>query len=263
MKLSLLQLHIKYFIRNSGLFLIIILSFILPAFLFLQYIKEITFISNSKPSIGTVISKTQRTGKNGILEHSIIYSFKDETTVYRSMSGVGKAKWNKLKEGDPVEIRYSKANPSENKAWRLTIFMDPFSYEFKYILFPFILTPLFLIQGLFLLAELKKDFSFIKPLLLRGLTVEGVILDTILNDDKRSPFYLIKYGFKVKEKYEGSFTYLLRYESKDIPEKDSKGNVLYMEDDIAHNMWIGDGLEKNLSINRRVKFKTKITLPKS
>lgn len=258
MKISSLKLHLKYFSKNINLFLIVVLSFILPAFLLLQYMKEMAFITSSALAEGSIISKTHRESNNGALEYSVVYSFKVGETLYRSMSGVGKAKWNKLKDGDPVEVRYSKSNPSENKAWRLTIFMDPLSYEFKYILFPFIVTPFFLLQGLFLLNELKKDFSFVKPLLLHGATIEGKVLESVLHNDKRAPYYIVKYVFKLKEKYEGSFTYPSKNNSKEVPEKDTKGTVAYLDDAPEYNMWIGDSWEKALPVDRRIKTKVKV-----
>ena len=259
LKISSFKLHIKYFKSNINLFMIIILSFILPAFLLLNYIKEIAFIANSKPAQGEIIAKMYSPQQNKVSNYSIVYSFKDDVSgnIYRSTGRIGKSRWNKLSEGDKVEIRYLKDKPSDNKAWRLTILMDPFSYEFKYILFQFILTLFLLIQGLFLLTNLKKDFAALKRLFLKGGQTKGEIVETVFHNDKRSPFYEIKYGFKNfnKESFSGTFHYQTRYESKNIPEKGNKGTVFYSNEEPSDNIWVGDDWQKALSIFRRIGVK--------
>ncbi len=254
------KFYFRYIARNANLFFIVILSFILPGFLFVQYMREIVFISGSAETEATVISKHFRPNDNKLSRYSVVYSFKDGAgTIYRSSSEAGRFNWEKITDGQTIPVRYSKKDPSMSKAWKMTLLMSPLSYEFQFVFFPFILTPLFFIQGLFFLSILKKDVSYVRPIFIDGLASSGEIIKTAFQKDKRASFYDVNYDFRIESgrTYSGNFQYPSRYEQKTHPEKGLKGLVFYLQEDPSHNIWVGEDWKAALSLYRRYGFSAK------
>ncbi len=255
-KITKLQFHAQYIKQNLGIHIVILLCFVLPALLFIDYMHEYEVISSMKIGEATVEAKR----KAGELLKSrkeinlIQYKYGVDGQIITTACPVGKKKWNKIKEGDKIKIEYDEKDPSKSRIKNSTILLDPFSYDFDEIFTPFIMTPLFFILAIYLLLKLKKDRDELQFLIFKGKQTEGKIINSELIKEKRESYYKTEYEFRDEEnnKYTGKIKipYLLK---KEIPK--GNGIVLYDSNDPKINIWGGKNIFDYFSINYRIHFK--------
>lgn len=253
-KITKLKFHAQYIKQNFGIHIIILLCFVLPALLLIDYTKEYEIISSMKIGEATVEAK-RKAGK--LLKvrkeiNLIQYKYGVNGEIITTACPVGIKKWNKIKEGDKIKIEYNEKEPFKSRIKNSTILLDPFSYDFDEIFTPFIMTPLFFILGIYLLLKLKNDRNLLEFLIFKGKKAEGKIIKAELIKEKRESYYKTEYEFKDEEnnKYTGEvkIPYLLK---KEIPK--GNGIVLYDPKNQKNNIWAGENILDYFSINFRRK----------
>lgn len=261
-KISFFAFISQYVLKNLNICFIILISLILPGILIIEYMKELEFSASSVPAKASIYDKRQDKAKREWKKsvYKIFYSYKTPSgAIVRTSDSIGKSKWEKLRPGDEIEIRYLKDRPQESRIWKYSLLINPFSYSVEDIFFPFIITFLFLIQGLWFLFFLKKDKDSIQDIFLSGIAGDGEIIKTSYYNDKRAAFYDIRYKFQIEngKTYYGNFNFPCRYESSVRPKEEDKGKVLYLAENPYKNVWIGENWRTALPITRRVGFNKK------
>ena len=132
-KITKLKFHAQYIKHNLGIHIIILLCFVLPALLLIDYTHEYEAISSMKIGEATVEVK-RKAGK--LLKvrkeiNLIQYKFGVNGEIITTACPVGIKKWNKLKEGDKIKIEvisarevYGEAFPKDSKRWKVESFLN-------------------------------------------------------------------------------------------------------------------------------------------
>lgn len=251
-KITKLKFHAQYIKQNLGIHIIILLCFVLPSLLFIDYTKEYEIISSMKITEGIIEAK-RKAGKllKARKEINLIqYKYEINGEIITTADAVGIKKWNKLREGDKIVVEYNTKDPSKSRIKNSTILLDPFSYSFEEIFTPFIMTPLLFILGMYLLLKLKNDRTLLEVLIFKGKKAEGKIIKAELIKEKKESYYQTEYEFTNEENkiYTGKIKipFLLK---KELPK--GKGIVLYDCENPLINIWGGENILNYLSINFR------------
>lgn len=255
-KITKLQFHAQYIKQNLGIHIVILLCFVLPALLLIDYTHEYEAISSMKIGEATVEAK-RKAGKllKSRKEINLIqYKYGINGQIITTACPVGIKKWNKIREGDKIKIEYYENNPSISRIKNSTILLDPFSYDFDEIFTPFVMTPIFFILGVYLLLKLKNDRNLLEFLIFKGKKTEGKIIKAELIKEKRESYYKTEYEFRDEEnnKYTGEIKipYLFK---KELPK--GNGIVLYEPENQKNNIWAGENIFDYFSINFRTNLK--------
>lgn len=249
----------QYLKKNFSVAFIAFISLILPCLTLSEYIHEAEYFSKSEKAQAEVRSKSIGKDRNGSKQYRIQYSFKIPGSILGNSGTAGRAKWEKLSKGDKIEIRYIKDNPADSRIWQMGLFIDPLSYDFKDIFFPFIASPLFLIESIWLLSILRKDKRLIQDIFTKGIKTEGKIIKATFADIKNDPHYEIKYDFRIASgrTYCGIFAVPALKEGDPHPEVGETGYAYYLESDPEKNAWGWNDWTKALPIMTRKSLEAK------
>lgn len=247
---------IKYVWKNMGICSIILMSMILPGFLLSDYMRELDYIPKSEPCEATVTGKRIGHDKRNQnkKEYRIQYRYKTpDGAIISSGDKAGRYRWEKLKEGDSIGIRRLKDAPSKSRAFFLGLLFDPLSYEISEIFVPFILTPLLLAEGIWLLLIVRRDKESIEDIITKGEESAGKITKAVFNGDPAYPCYEIGYEFRIESgrTYHSSFFHPVRREGDPHPEPGDEGSAMYDKADPDRSVWTGSDWTQALDIKRR------------